>query len=157
VVAGRPYPSADALHGRASAELTDADVTDGLAGHPRIGEPTGDGSSAREQRRVGDANPEARAALADGNAAYERRFGHVYLVCASGRSAEELLAVLHRRLGNDPATERGEVRAELAAINRLRLDARLAELDGGRDGHGHGHGEAPTAGGQGATYRGVGR
>jgi 2-oxo-4-hydroxy-4-carboxy-5-ureidoimidazoline decarboxylase len=66
------------------------------------------------------------AALAEGNREYEARFGHVYLVCASGRSGEELLAVLRSRLGNDPATERRVVRAELGKINRLRLE-RLAE------------------------------
>ncbi len=65
-------------------------------------------------------------ALADGNRAYEAKFGHVYLVCASGRSAEELLAVLQQRLGNDPVTERAVVRRELGLINRIRL-VRLVE------------------------------
>ena len=59
--------------------------------------------------------------LAAANAAYEQRFGHVYLVCASGRSAAELLAVCQARLGNGPETERGVVLGELAKINRLRL------------------------------------
>ncbi|HEU4347997.1 MAG TPA: 2-oxo-4-hydroxy-4-carboxy-5-ureidoimidazoline decarboxylase, partial [Actinoplanes sp.] len=62
-----------------------------------------------------------RRALADGNRAYERRFGHVYLVSASGRTADEMLELLHRRLGNDPATEWAVVREELAKINRIRL------------------------------------
>ena len=65
-------------------------------------------------------------ALADGNRAYEAKFGHVYLVCASGRSADELLAVLQQRLGNDPVTERAVVRRELGLINRIRL-VRLVE------------------------------
>jgi 2-oxo-4-hydroxy-4-carboxy-5-ureidoimidazoline decarboxylase len=62
-----------------------------------------------------------RRGLAAGNRAYERRFGHVYLVCATGRTADEMLALLHRRLGNDPASERVVVRDELAKINRIRL------------------------------------
>ena len=64
--------------------------------------------------------------LADGNRAYEERFGHVYLVYATGRSAGEMLDLLHRRLGNDPAAERTVVLGELAKINRLRL-AKLLE------------------------------
>src|SRR6185437_1616997 len=61
------------------------------------------------------------AGLAEANAAYEQRFGQVYLVCATGKSAEELLAICRSRLGNDPATERSVVLAELAKISRLRL------------------------------------
>ncbi len=66
-------------------------------------------------------------ALAEGNREYENRFGHVYLVCASGRSGEELLDVLRSRLGNDPAHERTVVRTELGSINRLRLQRLLDE------------------------------
>ena len=66
-------------------------------------------------------------ALAEGNREYENRFGHVYLVCASGRSGEELLDVLRSRLGNDPAYERTVVRTELGSINRLRLQRLLDE------------------------------
>ena len=107
----------------ALAALDEADVDEALAAHPRIGERSDHASSQREQAGVGD---EVRAALAAGNREYEQRFGHVYLVCASGRSGEELLAVLRRRLGNDPAYERTVVRDELGKINRLRLQ-RLAE------------------------------
>jgi 2-oxo-4-hydroxy-4-carboxy-5-ureidoimidazoline decarboxylase len=129
VAAGRPYHSLEELHAAAAAALTDADVTAGLAGHPRIGERTSDQRSAREQRGVAGAPAEVLAELAAGNRAYERRFGLVYLVCASGRSADELLDVLRRRLANDPETEWGVVRGELIAINRLRLDRILGELE----------------------------
>jgi 2-oxo-4-hydroxy-4-carboxy-5-ureidoimidazoline decarboxylase len=132
VTAGRPYRSIEALHAAAGAALTDADVADGLAGHPRIGERTADRSSQREQRGVSGASTEVLAALAEGNREYERRFGHVYLVCATGRGAEELLGVLRERLGNDPDTERAVMRGELVAINRLRLDRMLGELAFGR-------------------------
>lgn len=132
VTAGRPYRSIEALHAAAEAALTDADVADGLAGHPRIGERTADRGSQREQRGVSGASTEVLAALAEGNREYERRFGHVYLVCATGRGAEELLGVLRERLGNDPDTERAVMRGELVAINRLRLDRMLGELALGR-------------------------
>jgi 2-oxo-4-hydroxy-4-carboxy-5-ureidoimidazoline decarboxylase len=67
-----------------------------------------------------------RGQLAAANAAYEQRFRHVYLVCATGRSAAELLAICRSRLGNDPATERRVVLGELAKINQLRLRKLLA-------------------------------
>ena len=101
------------------------EVLAGLAGHPRIGQaPTGKGraaaSSRQEQAGVAD-DPELRAALAEGNRAYEERFGHVYLVRAAGRSGEEMLALLRERLGNDDAAEQGVVRRQLAEITSLRL------------------------------------
>ncbi len=77
--------------------------------------------SRREQAGVAGSDEAVRRGLAEGNAAYERRFGHIYLVCAAGRSGAELLAVLRARLGNDAETEWGVVRAELGKINALRL------------------------------------
>jgi len=68
-----------------------------------------------------------KAELALRNAEYDEKFGYVYLVCASGRSAEELLAILVDRLDNDPETERRVMRSELAKINRLRLERLLSE------------------------------
>jgi 2-oxo-4-hydroxy-4-carboxy-5-ureidoimidazoline decarboxylase len=125
LVAGRPYGGRDILLARADAVLAgldEAQVDLALAGHPRIGErSTVHASSVREQAGVAGAAPEVLAALAAGNRAYEERFGHVYLVCADGRRAEELLAVLHSRLDNDPATERVVLREELGKINRIRL------------------------------------
>ncbi len=123
VAAGRPYATADALQDAAAAALTDADLDAALTGHPRIGGRSAGGVSGREQAGVGDA---VLAALAEGNRTYEERFGHVYLVCASGRSGEELLATLHARLGHDPATERAVALRELAVINRLRLRRMVA-------------------------------
>jgi len=132
VASGRPYASADQLLARsdqAVARLAPADLEQALAGHPRIGEGRGaDDRSRREQAGVLGADPVTIQALADGNEAYERRFGHIYLVCATGRSAGELLALLQERLGNDPAAEWGVVRGELAKINRIRL-ARLLEAE----------------------------
>lgn len=65
-------------------------------------------------------------ALADGNARYEARFGHIYLVCATGRSGAELLAYLRERLGNEPDAEWRVAAAELAKINRIRLSKLVA-------------------------------
>ena len=127
VAGAAPYGSADVLLAaadRALAALDEGDVDDAMAGHPRIGESSTHTASQREQSGVGD---DVLDALAEGNREYEQRFGHVYLVCASGRSGDELLAVLRSRLGNDPAYERTVVRAELGDINRLRLQRLLDE------------------------------
>lgn len=134
VAARRPYPSPAALFEAADealADLDDAELRAALAGHPRIGERADAGhaaSSGREQAGVAQSSTATLTALVDGNRAYEARFGHVYLVCADGRSGDELLAVLHERLTNDPASEWATVREELRKINRLRL-ARLIGVD----------------------------
>ena len=122
VTAGRPHRTVDALQAAAAAALTDADLEEAMAGHPRIGDRAAGGQSRREQSAVATAEADVLTALADGNREYEERFGHVYLVCASGRSADDLLATLRSRLHNDPATERTVALRELAAINRLRIE-----------------------------------
>lgn len=135
VAAGRPYRRAEDLFAAADAalaELDDADLDHAMTGHPRIGERPGDAhaaSSAREQSGIARSRPATIQALARGNAEYETRFGHVYLVCADGRSGEELLAVLHERLGNDAATERAQARTELGKINRIRLRRLVGSAD----------------------------
>ena len=114
---------------RRSRTLTDTDLDDALAGHPRIGEKVDhDGGewSRQEQSGMASASDATAQAMVDGNREYERTFGHVYLVSAAGRSAQEMLDFLHERLGNDGATERTIVRAELAKINRNRLSRLLA-------------------------------
>lgn len=127
ITAGRPYPSEAALaeaSDAATAALDDIGFAQALGGHPRIGERTagrGGAWSRREQSGVDEAGARVRAAIAAANVEYERRFGHVYLVCATGRGGQELLAICRSRLGNSPGVERGVVLAELAQINRLRL------------------------------------
>jgi 2-oxo-4-hydroxy-4-carboxy-5-ureidoimidazoline decarboxylase len=121
VAAARPFASVDALQDTAAETLTDADLEPAFSGHPRIGDRSASGTSGHEQAAVVRAGADVVAGLAEGNAAYEARFGHVYLVCASGRSAEDLLATLRARLANDPASERAVALAELSAINRLRI------------------------------------
>ncbi|WP_446225385.1 2-oxo-4-hydroxy-4-carboxy-5-ureidoimidazoline decarboxylase [Nocardia sp. IBHARD005] len=127
IAAARPYATTDALLAAADAALTaldDDEIDEALADHPRIGDRPTSAASAREQSGV--AGADVRAALAEGNRAYEAKFGHIYLVCAAGRSGEELLAVLRARLDNDSATERQVMRTELAKINRLRLAGLVA-------------------------------
>ncbi|MEV0298044.1 2-oxo-4-hydroxy-4-carboxy-5-ureidoimidazoline decarboxylase [Nocardia sp. NPDC050710] len=124
VLADRPYASAADLLAAADAALAalpESEIDAALAGHPRIGGRPDTAASAREQAGVAAAGDAVRVALAEGNLAYEERFGHIYLVCASGRSGAELLDLLRTRLGNDPETERRVMRTELGKINRIRL------------------------------------
>lgn len=114
-------------------ELEEEDWLEAFSRHPRIGErrapgATGAGSaswSAQEQAGAQRAVAEVRAGLAAGNREYEQRFGHIYLVCATGRSGEEMLALLHERLGNDPATELRVAAEEQRKITHLRLQRLL--------------------------------
>jgi 2-oxo-4-hydroxy-4-carboxy-5-ureidoimidazoline decarboxylase len=129
LVAGRPYPDADTLVARAEEVARGLDwdeVSIALAAHPRIGDrPEGSSAEAeasrREQSSMTDADSRTRAALVEGNHAYEERFGHVFLIRAAGRSPEEMLAELQRRLANDAETERHEATEQLAQITGLRL------------------------------------
>ncbi|WP_338893061.1 2-oxo-4-hydroxy-4-carboxy-5-ureidoimidazoline decarboxylase [Rhodococcus sovatensis] len=128
VACSRPYSTRDQLLDRADrvlAELSEAEVDNALDGHPRIGDKADNASSKREQAAVQSAGADVLTALAEANRKYEAQFGHVYLVCATGRSAPELLAILDERLGNDPETERRVLRVELAKINRIRLNRML--------------------------------
>jgi 2-oxo-4-hydroxy-4-carboxy-5-ureidoimidazoline decarboxylase len=151
VAEGRPYLSLSELLSEsdvAGAALTEADLRAALAGHPRLGDqpaapatqpvgaassrPTssGDGMgwSRQEQAGVSTAGPDTLRALAAGNAGYERQFGHIYLACATGRNAADLLTFLPDRLNNDRDAEWRVVAAELAKINRIRLGKLLAGL-----------------------------
>lgn len=110
--------------------LTPDDWLEAFAHHPRIGEQraaVAQGSAAQawshdEQRGASEAGGATRQALAHGNREYERKFGHIYLVCATGRSADEMLAMLQDRLSNDSGTELRVAAGEQAKITRLRLE-----------------------------------
>jgi 2-oxo-4-hydroxy-4-carboxy-5-ureidoimidazoline decarboxylase len=134
IAAGRPYRSTDDLYATADAAaraLSWADVLVALSAHPRIGERAeGDSQSAawsrREQAAAGERRDDATtAALAEANRAYEQRFGHVFLIFASGRTPEEILAAAQARLANADATERAVVAEELRRIALLRLERLL--------------------------------
>ncbi|MEV7073766.1 2-oxo-4-hydroxy-4-carboxy-5-ureidoimidazoline decarboxylase [Streptomyces sp. NPDC093990] len=132
LLAARPYASAEDLYGTSDAamgELTADDLAEAMAGHPPIGRPKpGDPTSAREQRGMAGASDELRAQMLELNLAYQERFGHVFLICATGRSAEQMRDALEERIGNTPEREREIVRTELGRINRIRL-ARIVEED----------------------------
>ena len=119
VAAGRPYPSFAAVEDAIAAafeSLDWADILEAMAGHPRIGARVS-GQSAAEQSGVAGSS---RDALLAGNLEYEERFGHVFLICATGLSGEDMLAALRERLANDPFTERTVATAELRKITVLR-------------------------------------
>jgi OHCU decarboxylase len=127
VAAGRPYADLAALQRAADQVwlgLGPEDWREAFAAHPRIG--AGGGASPawsrQEQAGVGGAGRDVQERLARGNAEYEARFGHVFLISAAGRDADEILAALTERLGNDPATELRVAAAEHRRITRLRLE-----------------------------------
>jgi 2-oxo-4-hydroxy-4-carboxy-5-ureidoimidazoline decarboxylase len=138
MLAARPFASAAELYAagdRAWAALGPDDWREAFAHHPRIGarlpQPsagapaTATAWSQQEQRGVEAASAEVRAALARGNVEYEERFGWVFLICATGKSADEMLRELRARLVNDAATELRVAAAEHAKIMRLRLEKLL--------------------------------
>jgi 2-oxo-4-hydroxy-4-carboxy-5-ureidoimidazoline decarboxylase len=134
LVSLRPFASREALFEAAERtfdELSDADWSEAFAGHPRLGDvddlrrrygrQSGEWSVG-EQAGLNGADDDLLRALADGNRRYEARFGHVFLVCASGKSAAEILALLEARLDNPPAVERQVAAGEQRRITRLRLE-----------------------------------
>jgi 2-oxo-4-hydroxy-4-carboxy-5-ureidoimidazoline decarboxylase len=133
VAAARPYPDRVALAEHARRVLDDLDwseILTALDAHPRIGQrPSGTGVEAAwsrtEQSGMDAATASVRSDLAEANRAYERRFDHVFLIFATGRTDTEMLDAARARLGNDETTERGVVRAELARIVALRLERLL--------------------------------
>lgn len=143
MVAGRPYRSRTHLFGHAEDvwwHLEDRDWHEAFAHHPRIGAApatfkvrlgqSSSGSSAEwaknEQSGTRGADEATLERLAEGNRAYEAKFGHVFLICATGLSATEMSAALDQRLGNDAHAELRNAAGEQVKITRLRL-AKLQE------------------------------
>jgi 2-oxo-4-hydroxy-4-carboxy-5-ureidoimidazoline decarboxylase len=129
VLARQPYADDTAcleVADRAARELTDEELDQALSAHPRIGE-RGGAQSQREQSGVvstdstGEDARTTAVRLAAGNAAYEKRFGRVFLIRAAGRDADQILSELDRRLGNDDDAERAETVDNLRQIALLRL------------------------------------
>ncbi|WP_267899906.1 MULTISPECIES: 2-oxo-4-hydroxy-4-carboxy-5-ureidoimidazoline decarboxylase [Lentzea] len=126
IVAGRPYASMDALLAAshvAAQGLSDEEVLGAIAGHPRIGERQKTGGVSAKWSRSEQSGVDSSQAdrLAAANAAYEDRFGHIYLVCATGLSGAEMLDNLSSRMDNPPDVELRVVNDELAKIAALRL------------------------------------
>lgn len=129
VASAAPFVNLDALlqaAADAATPLAPAEIEEALAHHPRIGEKAaGSGAaaqhSAREQASADADDPHLAARMAEGNAAYEQRFGRIFLIRAIGRSRAEILAELDRRLGLDDDAELAVVGEQLREIAVLRL------------------------------------
>ena len=126
MIARRPFGNAAALTDAASSiwlGLTEADWREAFSHHPKIGDRNARGIAAREQAGAAVASDEVIGALADANREYEARFGYIFIVCASGKSAEEMLAALRGRLNNDAATEIRIAAREQERITKLRIQS----------------------------------
>jgi OHCU decarboxylase len=138
MVSRRPVQSEAILLGAADEiwrSLSPSDWLQTFRSHPRIGQSSGEtpGSaqssawSAQEQQKVSSAGDPLKLALAQGNREYEKKFGRIFIVCATGKSAAEILEILRRRLQNDDATELQEAAEEQRQIMHLRLEKWLAQ------------------------------
>jgi OHCU decarboxylase len=132
----RPFQSIDELLAKADDvwwSLDGDDWLEAFRAHPKIGEKkaaTAQSEQARnwsaaEQSGTAAADAKARAALAGGNLEYERRFGFIYIVCATGKSSEEMLTIMQQRLQNDREVELRNAAEEQRKITRLRLEKLL--------------------------------
>jgi 2-oxo-4-hydroxy-4-carboxy-5-ureidoimidazoline decarboxylase len=146
MAAQRPFQDEAALisaSGEVWRNLNESDWMEAFKSHPRIGESrTADSSAPRssprssprtwtwamqEQKTVADAADAVKIALAEGNREYENKFGRIFIVCATGKSAAELLETLRDRLQNDAATELREATEQQRQIIQLRLRKWLQE------------------------------
>jgi len=136
MTAARPFAHIDELLIKADSvwwSLNAEDWLEAFRAHPKIGEKQGAAPqseeartwSAQEQSGIKDAAADTMSALAAGNQDYEQRFGFIFIVCATGRSSEEMLAILKGRLQNDAETEISIAAEEQRKITRLRLEKLL--------------------------------
>ncbi|MFZ3620980.1 2-oxo-4-hydroxy-4-carboxy-5-ureidoimidazoline decarboxylase [Leclercia barmai] len=132
---GRPWRSREAMLHAAQqlmASWGEVELNQALSAHPRIGEkPTGEQQHAalsrQEQASVNDGDAALARALREGNARYEARFGRVFLIRAKGRSGEDILQALSRRLDNSDSAEVQDALAQLREITLLRLEGAIGE------------------------------
>jgi OHCU decarboxylase len=133
----RPFENKDALLNEANRvwwSLDPADWLEAFRAHPKIGEKKAAATqseqahswSAQEQSGTQNAPAGTMAALAKGNREYEQRFGFIFIVCATGKSSEEMLAILNERLSNDRNAEIRAAAEEQRKITRLRLEKLLS-------------------------------
>jgi allantoicase len=135
VLKQRPFRSIDSLRGAADEawwSLGEKDWREAFAAHPRIGEKSSEKPasvsrewSEREQVGLRGASAAALAELREANRAYESRFGYIFIVCAMGKTAEEMLALLRQRLQNEPDQELRVAAEEQRRITQLRLEKML--------------------------------
>jgi OHCU decarboxylase len=138
MAAARPFANVDELLANADrtwSSLSAEDWLEAFRAHPKIGEKKAAAAqskeaqqwSAQEQSGIRDAAADTMTALADGNRDYEQRFGFIFIVCATGKSSEEMLAILRERLQNDGETEMAVAAEEQRKIMRLRLERLLQQ------------------------------
>lgn len=138
----RPFETVEELHKAAEREwgkATRDEILEAFSHHPRIGDreslrarfPATHTWSAAEQAGAAAGDARVLDDLARGNQDYEARFGHIFIVCASGRTAAEMLGLLRGRLPNEPQNELKIAALEQMKITRLRLDRLLSETAGG--------------------------
>ena len=125
MVHGRPYENFDALIARANEtwwSLQPSDWLEAFRSHPKIGEKKAASEwSRQEQSGVANASREAIDELSTLNRAYEQKFGFIFIICATGKSSEEMLSTLRERLGHDAAVELRIAATEQSKITELRL------------------------------------
>ena len=135
VAAQRPYGTMEALYKAADAiwwKLERGDWIEAFSHHPQIGEKPASGSESARQWAEGEqtgaraASEDVKERLVRGNHAYLQKFGYIYVVCATGKSAEGMLAILNQRLQNDVASELSIAAEQQRLITRIRLDKLLA-------------------------------
>ena len=134
MAAGRPYSDVgevEAAMTAASTTITDAELEQALARHPRIGERADAAKhdaahSTREQSGVDHSDADLARCLEEGNRAYDERFGRVFIVRAAGRSGQEILDHLQQRLDNTDELERAATIDQLTQIAQLRIREALS-------------------------------
>lgn len=136
MTAARPFEAVDELLAKANKawwSLGEADWLEAFRAHPKIGEKKAAATqsaeaqnwSAQEQSGVAQASADTISELAERNRQYEDHFGFIFIVCASGKSSEEMLAIINDRIRNDRETELRTAATEQSKITRLRLEKLL--------------------------------
>lgn len=126
----RPFRSREAVIRAADEEwdrCSDRDWLEAFSHHPRIGDRDAHGRAAEEQSGARNASDTMVDELRRTNRAYEEKFGHIYIVCATGKSAEEMLAIARLRMQNDPGTELRIAAEEQRKIMQIRLRSLLGD------------------------------
>ena len=138
MIRARPFAALDDVLTEAERiwwSLSEADWLEAFRAHPKIGEKKAaivqsaeaQKWSAQEQSGVAQASASTISELAERNREYEDRFGFIFIVCASGKSSEEMLAIINQRIGNNAETELRTAAAEQSKITRLRLEKLLSQ------------------------------
>lgn len=141
MAAARPFTDAEALFGEAEAlfdRFSEDDWLEAFLAHPKIGEQKAAGAqsetaqnwSAEEQSQTQSAATGVMEKLAEANREYEQRFGFIFIVCATGKTADQMLSMLRQRLENPPAAELRIAAKEQKSITQLRLQKLLESLPG---------------------------